>query len=135
MFGEDERYFTSEVKLFREEKIDKRGMVLLFVDFLLKECQEMEEHHDHIITCSMYEIYKEQIRDLGKAYSTQDDSYYLKEKEGLQISENSNGQVSIKGLSAIRIKTIDEVYKIIDCAVIFSLNSIFKFLVKVEEEI
>ena len=68
IFGEDEKYTPTLVNLFQEKKKDRRGLVPKTVEFLFKRAKELEEIREFVITCSMVEIYLDQVRDLGKAY-------------------------------------------------------------------
>lgn len=68
IFGEDERYTPTLINLFQEKKKDRRGLVPKTIEFLFKRGKELEEIREFVITCSMVEIYLDQVRDLGKAY-------------------------------------------------------------------
>ena len=67
-FGEDERYSINAMNLYLDGKRDKRGMVCRAVEFLFKKAQELEDIREFVLTCSLAEIYLDQVRDLGKAY-------------------------------------------------------------------
>ena len=68
IFGEDEKYTPTLMNLFQEKKKDRRGLVPKTVEYLFRRAKELEEIREFVITCSMVEIYLDQVRDLGKAY-------------------------------------------------------------------
>lgn len=68
IFGEDERYTPTLMNLYQEKKKDRRGLVPKTIEFLFKRARELEEIREFVITCSMVEIYLDQVRDLGKSY-------------------------------------------------------------------
>lgn len=47
---------------------DRRGLIPRTVEHLFRKAQELEDIREFVITCSMTEIYLDQVRDLGKAY-------------------------------------------------------------------
>lgn len=68
IFGEDERYTPTLVNLYQQGKKDRKGLVVKTVEYLFKRARELEEIREFVISCSMVEIYLDQVRDLGRAY-------------------------------------------------------------------
>ena len=68
IFGEDEKYTPTLMNLYQEKKKDRRGLVPKTVEYLFRRGKELEEIREFVITCSMVEIYLDNVRDLGKAY-------------------------------------------------------------------
>lgn len=68
MFGEDDKYTPGLDPLYQEKKKDRRGLVVKSVEYLFKRGKEMEESREFVISCSMFEIYLDQVRDLGREY-------------------------------------------------------------------
>lgn len=81
-----------------------------------------------MLTCSLYEIYLDQVRDLIKTNSDNSpiktrtsslnfNSFKLKqntyENEDLEIQESSNGQMLIKSLNHVNIKSMQDLYNIL----------------------
>ena len=50
------------------DKKDRRGVVPLTIEFLLKKRLEWREEKKLIIKCSFFEIYLMELRDLGRLY-------------------------------------------------------------------
>ncbi|KAL4466133.1 hypothetical protein ABPG74_004370 [Tetrahymena malaccensis] len=129
IFGEDERFSINQGNLFMDGRKDRRGLVPRTVEHLFRKAQELEDIREFVITCSMTEIYLDQVRDLGKAYfQNQQESNRGKtvlsataltsnfENENLTIYENTNGQIVIKDLTLIHIKQMSELYEMISAA-------------------
>jgi len=47
---------------------DRRGLVPRAIECLFSKSEELSDIREFVITCSMFEIYVDSIRDLGKAY-------------------------------------------------------------------
>jgi len=67
IFGEDESYSLSS-GVVSDGRKDKRGLVPRTVEHLFRKAKELEDIREFVITCSMTEIYLDQVRDLGKPY-------------------------------------------------------------------
>lgn len=90
-----------------------------------------------MIQCSLYEIYLDRIRDLGKAYSEKHckKNFILNlianptlvgkvssnlpmnlENENLDITENPNGQIAVKNLMSFSITSMIDLYEMLKAA-------------------
>ncbi|CAD8199501.1 unnamed protein product [Paramecium octaurelia] len=101
-----------------EYKPDKRGIVTGAIDYLLSKAQEFEEIREFEITATMAELFLDQVRDLGKAYKQRDSGNMNQkiqnyENENLTIYENSDGQLMIKDISQITIRSAKELIDMI----------------------
>ena len=67
IFGEDEKF--SPNGYFSMDTVDRKGLVSRTVESLIKKGKEVENTKAFVISCSMFEVYLDQVRDLGKAYS------------------------------------------------------------------
>lgn len=56
---------------------DKRGGVCKTIEYLFRKAEELSEIREFVITCSLAEIYLDQVRDLGKAYLTNSDGIFF----------------------------------------------------------
>jgi hypothetical protein len=68
-FGEDERFSINSLNLYLDGRKDKRGLVCKTLEYFFKKAQELEEIREFVLTCSLCEIYLDQVRDLGRAYT------------------------------------------------------------------
>lgn len=76
---------------------DRRGIVPRSLEFLFKKATEFDEIREFVITASLAELYLENVRDLGRGWSSEGTapnqanltSNY--ESENLTIYENTNG--------------------------------------------
>ncbi|CAK59355.1 unnamed protein product (macronuclear) [Paramecium tetraurelia] len=96
-----------------ESKPDKKGIVTRAMEYLLSKSQEFEEIREFVITVSMAELFLDQVRDLGKAYQSRQSGNTNQilqnyENENLTIYENTNGQIMIKDLTQIPIRSAQE---------------------------
>lgn len=69
-FGEDDSYSLQSGNAIGDTRKDRRGFVPRTIEHLFKKAKEMEDIREFVITCSMTEIYLDQVRDLGKAFLT-----------------------------------------------------------------
>lgn len=68
IFGEDDSYSivnTNSNNHYIEEE-DRRGLVPRIVQQLLEQQKKVENKRSLVLTCSLYEIYLDQVRDLLK---------------------------------------------------------------------
>ena len=76
IFGEDDRFSLSSTGNFAY-RVDKRGLVPRTVEYLLKKANEFQNERELIITCNFFEIFLDQVRDLGKSYPETKGIYLL----------------------------------------------------------
>ena len=71
MFGESKDYgnWTPEKTFLGSDKKDRRGVILHTFEYLLEKRKKLKGEKIITITCSFYEIYLNQVRDLGRNYS------------------------------------------------------------------
>lgn len=123
IFGEDERYSSNLINFYKERKTDRKGLVPKTIEYLFKRGKELEEIREFVISCSMVEIYLDQVRDLGRSYSEK----FLENRHGdggitsngfdtenLEIVENTNGQIQVKNVSQVVIKTMEDLFVFLD---------------------
>ncbi|CAD8205567.1 unnamed protein product [Paramecium pentaurelia] len=96
-----------------ENKPDKKGIITRAMEYLLSKSQEFEEIREFVITVSMAELFLDQVRDLGKAYQSRQSGNANQiiqnyENENLTIYENTNGQIMIKDLTSVPIRSAQE---------------------------
>ncbi|EGR27798.1 kinesin motor domain protein [Ichthyophthirius multifiliis] len=112
LYGEDERYYIKSTSIFNGVKKDRRGLIPRTIEYLFRKSQELEDIREFVISCSIAEIFLDQVRDLGKAviYNQQDveinqvnDMYF---NENLTIYENTNGQIVVKDLYYYQINKV-----------------------------
>jgi len=82
IFGEDDYfspYPSSSIldNMKGESRIERRGLILKTVEYLFKKSKEAEDTREFVITCSFFEIYLDQIRDLGKKFSEGLSNFFL----------------------------------------------------------
>lgn len=82
IFGEDE-HFSTKINNLMDMRKDKKGIVSRSLEFLLRKAKDVEESREYVMTASFYELYLDQIRDLGKAMIDKHNSrtssfFYLK---------------------------------------------------------
>lgn len=68
VFGEDDKYSLNALGIFKERGNERQGMVPRTIEFLLKSSRELQEIREFVITCNMFEVYLDQVRDLGRSF-------------------------------------------------------------------
>lgn len=66
LFGEDEHWLGGGKAGYGEGRRDRKGIIPRCVEFLLRKAKEMEEKMEFVMNAQFYELYLDQIRDLGK---------------------------------------------------------------------
>jgi len=106
-------------------KKTKKGLIPKTVEYLLNRNQEMEGVRELILTCNFVEIYLDQVRDLAHNYvdrsnmtSTQRKSSgnintAAYENESLEIYEHANGQMLIRNVRNVIVRSMEDVYDLI----------------------
>lgn len=109
---------------------DRRGLIARALEFLLKKAAEFDEIREFVITASLAELYLDQVRDLGRGWvgegvvANQANLAQNYETENLTIYENTNGQIMIKDLSQVTLKSINDLYEFLQTA--FQLREKFE---------
>lgn len=67
--GSGKSYTLYGVDGSQDDRSEKRGLLSRSVEYLLSKGQEFEEIREFIITASIAEVFLDQVRDLGKAYT------------------------------------------------------------------
>ena len=66
IFGEDE-HFSTKIANPMDMRKDKKGILSRSLEFILRKAKDSEDNREFVMTGSFYELYLDQIRDLGKA--------------------------------------------------------------------
>lgn len=74
LFGEDEHWLGGGKAGYGEGRRDKKGIIPRCVEFLLRKAKEMEEKMEFVMNAQFYELYLDQIRDLGKGVGDKNDA-------------------------------------------------------------
>jgi len=122
-FGNNEKFAQNPINLYSDSQKDKKGLIPKTVEYLLKKNQEMEGVRELTLTCNFVEIYLDQVRDLSHNYS---DQYGLGqarrgyggnntpfEDENLEIYEHANGQILIRNVRNVIIRSMEELYDLL----------------------
>ena len=67
IFGEDEHFSSGKAML--DMRKDRKGMVPRCLEGILRKAKDLEDIREFAINASFYELYLDQIRDLGKGLS------------------------------------------------------------------
>jgi len=124
-FGEHEGSQQNSFSLYSDAQKDKKGLVPKTIEYLLNRNQEMEGVRELILTCNFTEIYLDQVRDLArdfvdrgnmtstqrKAPSSINTAAY--ENENLEIYEHANGQMLIRNVRNVIIRSMEDIYDLI----------------------
>jgi len=122
-FGNNEKFAQNPINLYSDSQKDKKGLIPKTIEYLLKKNQEMEGVRELTLTCNFVEIYLDQVRDLSHNYS---DQYGLGqarrgyggnntpfEDENLEIYEHANGQILIRNVRNVIIRSMEELYDLL----------------------
>jgi len=124
-FGDNESIPQNSINLYSDNQKDKKGLIPKTVEYLLNRNQEMEGVRELILTCNFVEIYLDQVRDLAHNYvdrsnmtSTQRKSSgnintAAYENESLEIYEHANGQMLIRNVRNVIVRSMEDVYDLI----------------------
>ncbi|KAM3145934.1 hypothetical protein pb186bvf_001912 [Paramecium bursaria] len=81
---------------------DKRGILPRAMEYLLQKAQEFDEIREFVITGTFVEVYLDQVRDLCR----NGNMISAFENENLTIYENTNGQIMVKDVTQVNLRTI-----------------------------
>jgi len=129
-FGEDDKYSTNTINLYSDTQKDKRGIIPKTIEYLLNKNQEMAGVRELILTCNFVEIYLDQVRDISRNHidrnqlssatkrnstttTTMDFNTASYDNESLEIYEHANGQMLIRNVKNVIIKSMDELYSLL----------------------
>ena len=68
IFGEDDKYSLNALGIFKERGNERQGLVPRAIEYLLKSSRDLHEIREFVITCNMFEVYLDQVRDLGRSF-------------------------------------------------------------------
>ena len=124
-FGDDEKFTPNTINLYSDTQKDKKGLIPKTIEYLLKKNKEMEGIRELILTCTFVEIYLDQVRDLSRNFNDRNSLGSQRKKsltgapgttyenESLEIYEHANGQMLIRNVKNVVIKSLDELYDLL----------------------